>query len=223
MIDYDPKYVWPVFRPKTTYQPVMPKIIHQIWLGDNAPTDLINVWKEKHPLWTHILWTENNLKKWKFHNQDKLDLMPEPSGKCDIIRYEILYHMGGVIIDANFPCIEPISENLIQYDCTSILDDESGLLSANFLASQPRCELMRLCIEEMQKVASPAWWYVGSAYLTYTAQKHNYPIKVFPEEVKFAPMVCRRTGVMSHYGYGPSRSATQVKAKRLSFASQSVE
>jgi mannosyltransferase OCH1-like enzyme len=194
----------------------MPKIIHQIWLGDAPPIDLINTWKDKNPNWSHILWTEKTLQDWRFHNQDKLDLMPEPSGKCDIMRYEILYNLGGLFIDANAPCLEPLDDSLIQYDCTTILEGSGGLLNVNFLAAQPRCELMRLCIEEMDKVASPAWWYVGSAYLTYIVQKYQYRIKVFPEDkpVEFRPaMSCRRKGVLDYYGIKP-RKATHIKSRR---------
>lgn len=207
MIDYDPKRVWPVYRPKTSLRPLMPKIIHQMWLGDRL--DQIHAWKEKNPTWTHIFWDKNTLKGWRFRNEKKLDLMSEPAGKCDIIRYEILYHLGGVYIDAQMPA-QVLDESMFQYDCTAVIEGPGGLLSSKFLASQPRCELMRLCIDNMKKVASPAWWYVGSAYLTNIVQTYQYPIKVYPEEKKVKTVSCRRNGVMAYYGYKINKPATQL-------------
>jgi len=209
MIDYDPNYIWPEFKSKSLPIALIPKIIHQFWLGDDAPMDLIEGWKKKNPSWSHILWTQTNLQSWKFRNQDKLDLIPEPSGKCDIMRYEVLYQMGGVSIDAKTECLQPLNLAAFQNDCTAILED--NLLSTNFLASQPKCELMRLCIENMNKVASPAWWYVGSAYLTYMANQSQFPVKAYREsEPEFKPMSCRRFGVMTHFKRRP-KPATIVK------------
>jgi len=210
MINYDPKHVWPIFRPKTPPQPLIPKIIHQIWLGDRAARmDQIKAWKDKNPSWTHIFWNKTNLQGWRFHNEDKLDLMSETAGKCDIMRYEILYHLGGIYIDSKMPA-QQLDESMFQYDCTAVIEGPGGLLSSDFLACQPRCELMRLCVEGMNKVASPAWWYVGSAYLTHISQSHNYPIKVYPEEKPPVEIHCRRQGVMAYYGYKIKRPATQL-------------
>jgi mannosyltransferase OCH1-like enzyme len=221
MIDYDPNYVWPLFRPKVPPQPLIPKIIHQMWLGDRAVRiDLMHAWKEKNPTWTHIFWNKSNIQDWKFRNEDKLDLMPDHSGKSDIIRYEILYHLGGVFIDPEIPA-EPLDEFMFQYDCVAFLEGTEGLLGTKFLAAQPKCKLMKLCIENMTKVACPAWWYVGSGYLTHMAQTHKYPIKVYPEEKVAKPLVCRRNGVMAHYGRQIKKPAT-AKVSRLSSSLQPV-
>ena len=39
--------------------------------------------------------------------------MEEINGKADIIRWEILYEYGGVFVDADSICIEPIDDHLI--------------------------------------------------------------------------------------------------------------
>lgn len=206
MIEYDPKHEWPVFRPETLPHPLIPKIIHQMWLGANPPLHLIDAWRDKNPSWTHIPWDDNTLNAWRFQNQDKLDLADQ-EGRAEIMRYEILYHLGGVFIDAQMPA-ETLIETMFQYDCTTVLEGPGGLLSTKFLASQPRCELMRLCIEGI-KVAAPAWWYLGSGYFTETVQTNKYPIKVFPEEkLPPKPIPCRRQGVLSYYGVKIKKPAT---------------
>ena len=45
---------------------MIPKIIHQIWLGPNKRPDIwMNSWKinyiKKHPDWTYKLWTEKEI------------------------------------------------------------------------------------------------------------------------------------------------------------------
>lgn len=184
MPNFNPDQLWwPLGENKSKKSKMIPKIIHQMWIGENPPMNLINTWKEKNPEWRHILWTEENLKEWRFHNQDKLEYMSEPNGKCDIMRYEILYRMGGFFVDADTICIRPLENKVFEYDCVSVYEGEKqrgGLIACGFMACQPRCELMKLCIESIEKVASPAWWYVGPAYFTHIVQTNKYPIKVHP-------------------------------------------
>lgn len=181
---YDPDYLWwPFYNQTPLTAPMMPKIIHQLWLGGDPPMNLINTWKENNPSWKHILWTEENLKKWKFKNQNAIDSMPELNGKCDIMRYEILYRMGGFFIDADSICIKPLDDELFLFDCFSVYESESergGLVACGFMAAQPNSQLLRKCIDDLSEINSPAWWYVGPAYFTYIIQKYKYPIKIHP-------------------------------------------
>lgn len=184
MTTYNPKYLfWPTFKPKVQPTTMIPKIIHQLWLGPNPPLNLMETWKKHNPDWAYILWTEENLKNWTFKNQKHIDQMIEPNGKCDIMRYEILYHMGGFFIDSDTICIQPLNDRIFQYECTSVFESEKhrgGLIACGFMAAQPECKLLKLCIEEMKIVKSPAWWYVGPAYFTHIVQKYKYPIKIHP-------------------------------------------
>lgn len=184
MPSYDPNYLfWPIFQPKIQSSSMIPKIIHQLWLGPNPPTNLMETWKKLNPDWAYILWTEENLKNWAFKNKKYIDEMIEPNGKCDIMRYEILYHMGGFFIDADTICIQPLDDRLFQYECISVFESEKhrgGLIACGFMAARPGCKLLKLCIENLAAANSPAWWYVGPAYFTHIVQKYKYPIKIHP-------------------------------------------
>ena len=99
---------------------MIPKIIHQIWLGPNKRPDIwMNSWKinyiKKHPDWTYKLWTETEINELKLINKEIYDEEPYYTGKSDIARYEILYQFGGVFIDADSLWIEGnnISLNII--------------------------------------------------------------------------------------------------------------
>jgi mannosyltransferase OCH1-like enzyme len=184
MPNYDPNILhWTKFNPEVQKTKMIPKIIHQMWLGNDPPKVLMDTWRKENPDWAYILWTEENLKEWTFKNQDLIEQMPELNGKCDIMRYEILYHFGGFFIDADTYCLKPLSDHLFKYDCTSVFESEKyrgGLIACGFMSAHPGCELMRLCIDNIKVVKSPAWWYVGPSYFTYIVQKYKYPIKIHP-------------------------------------------
>ena len=80
----------------------IPKIIHQIWIGNNnkPPIKLMNSWKQKHPDFEYIFWTEDEIIKRKLilQCQKKYDIINEIVGKVDILRLEILYNYGGIYI-----------------------------------------------------------------------------------------------------------------------------
>ena len=44
-------------------QTKIPKIIHQIWIGDKSkqPVELMKTWETMNPTWEYKLWTEENI------------------------------------------------------------------------------------------------------------------------------------------------------------------
>lgn len=184
MPNYNPeKLFWSYFKPEPKKSSAIPKIIHQMWLGGNPPSELMETWKKHNPDWGYILWTEQNLKNWRFANQYHIDNTKELNGKCDIMRYEILHQLGGFFVDADTYCLRPLNEKLFMYDSVSVYESEKhrgGLIACGFMACQPKCKLMELCIKELNQSQSPAWWYVGPAFFTHIVQKYKYPIKIYP-------------------------------------------
>jgi len=68
----------------------IPKIIHQIWLDTSPPPiNLINSWKEKHPDYKHILWTEEKINEQMnmFKCQNKLYNIKNGDIKKDILKF----------------------------------------------------------------------------------------------------------------------------------------
>ena len=95
---------------------MIPNIIHQIWIGNvSAPSKHMNTWKDKNDRMEYIRWNESEIVKRNmiFKCQEKIDDMTEINGKADIMRWEILYHYGGVFLDADSICIEPIDNTLL--------------------------------------------------------------------------------------------------------------
>lgn len=93
---------------------IIPKLIHQIWVGDKPFPKTFQRYRETlakhHPTWEMILWTDKNLPTWLV-NGDLLPLAPTEAKKANILRYEIICHEGGVYLDTDFECyknIEPL-------------------------------------------------------------------------------------------------------------------
>jgi mannosyltransferase OCH1-like enzyme len=102
----------------------IPKILHQTWKDVNVPlhlNPLMETWKENHPDWEYILWTdamnENFIRE---HHPDFLSVyqnFPHNIQRVDAVRYFILYEFGGVFIDLDFECLANISPLLNDQEC----------------------------------------------------------------------------------------------------------
>ena len=91
----------------------LPKIIHQIWLGDiEPPYSFMKSVKDNHPDYDYRLWTDDNLPHPLF-NQDLFDKARYYPEKADILRYELLYRFGGLYIDADIICLKPLNDLLL--------------------------------------------------------------------------------------------------------------
>ncbi len=97
---------------------MIPKTLHQIWLGPPMPDHLLDYrvrWMRLHPDWTHKLWGDNDL-GW-LENRDLYEAADEISPRSvwqfrsDIARIEIVHRYAGVYADSDMePCkrIDPL-------------------------------------------------------------------------------------------------------------------
>lgn len=95
---------------------LIPKVIHQIWLGGDLPEKyirLIDTIKEKNLNYEHKLWTDNDVVNYPLKNRELYDKTPNFGGKADILRYEILNNEGGIYLDTDFIGLKSFDEILI--------------------------------------------------------------------------------------------------------------
>lgn len=87
---------------------IIPKIIHQIWLGDgDVPIkylSFIDSWKSHHPDWEYHLWTVDHLIP--LRNQRSYDQTTDVVQKTNIVRYEVLYQYGGIYVELDTACLK---------------------------------------------------------------------------------------------------------------------
>ena len=126
----------------------IPKIIHQIWLGKRPiPKQILGYmesWKQKHPSWRFILWTDENV--FCLYNQFVYLKMNNVRQKADLLRYEILYRYGGVYVDIDMECIQNI-EPLIENEEFFVGTEDNFYYSNELMGCVPHHALMKELVE----------------------------------------------------------------------------
>jgi len=154
----------------------IPKIIHQLWIGPKpAPTDLMDTWRDKHPDFEYIRWSESELQVRGFVSecQSQIDAMPEINGKADIYRWEILHKYGGIFVDADSVCVEPFDETFLARTAFAGFENETirkGLVATGTMGFVPGYPLCRAAIDQIRSspidTTKRAWYTVGPGLLT---------------------------------------------------------
>jgi len=112
----------------------IPKSIHFIWIGpkpfpEQSISNLIS-WKKHHPNWNFYFWTDDPdrpipvegmqrqlVSDFDFGQfQPLIEEMTNWGGKSDLMRYMILYKMGGIYTDHDVRCIQPFDPLITHYD-----------------------------------------------------------------------------------------------------------
>lgn len=152
------KKVWQRHRPSFVLQKnstVIPKKIHQIWLGPKRPPPFFlkfrESWLKQHPDWEYHLWTDADLKTLDFELRDLFDQSNNYGEKSDILRCEILLKYGGIYVDADFECLKPFDEIASKYDFFAGIEppheipesDHVLLISNALIGSVPRHPILR--------------------------------------------------------------------------------
>lgn len=172
----------------------IPKIIHQIWIGDKPmPTKFMDTWKNKHPEFEYIRWTEEEIKKRELilKCSKQINIMSEINGKADIIRWEILYKYGGFFVDADSICIEPFDDTILSQKAFAGYENEEvrkGLVATGTMGFYPNHLLCKDAIEwilkndvSIERTGNRAWKTVGPGLLTSLINNNKYKdFTIFP-------------------------------------------
>ena len=140
-----------------------------------------------HPDWEYMFWDNDAIAKRTFRNQRQIDASKEWAGKTDVMRYEILQEFGGIFSDADGECLRPLDDFFLDNDSFASWEQERlhpGLIANGTLGTTPGNELMRLMIEELERmedVLPPTWKATGPAFLTRIVEQQNYDkLTVYP-------------------------------------------
>jgi inositol phosphorylceramide mannosyltransferase catalytic subunit len=188
---------------------MIPKIIHQIWIGDQSkrPTEMMQTWQDMNPDWEYMLWTDDNLPE--ISNRIQFDAMKELAGKADILRYELLKNYGGFFMDADSICTKTLDDFFVDNDSFCCWENEyirTGLMCNGYLAACKDNELMGHIIGRISMIppdvlhnAPPltAWQITGPALLTDTVKKTEYnKLRIYPSHY-FLPK--HYSGMETHF------------------------
>jgi len=190
---------------------VIPKIIHQLWIGPKPrPSKFMATWKDKHPDYEYIMWNEEELSKRDLRLEciSKINEIEEINGKADIIRWEILYHYGGLFIDADSICIDPFNYLIEQHKPFCGYENETarpGLVATGTMAFPKNHPLPRGAIDYIKlnevsraKTGKMAWRTVGPELLTKLLQTNLYKDVVIYPSYYFLPKHLTGLQYMGH-------------------------
>lgn len=170
----------------------VPTLIHQIWLGDKQPPiKLMQSWRLLHPFFKHIVWTDEKVRSLKLHNQKIYDWLKSPTMKADLLRYEILYQLGGVYVDVDFLCLKSIVD-LLHFPFFAAQDnywwERKGYIANGFMGCIPRHPLMGLLINNARSInfkskTGHGALTTGPKYLTEMWKASELSIEVLPKDL----------------------------------------
>lgn len=139
----------------------IPKLIHQTAKTREIP-DECEAYQERlldlHPGWKYHLWTdEDNFAFVKSEFPDFFDVftsLPRPIMRADVIRYLLMYRLGGLYLDTDYEMLKPF--DLLDYD--AVLPWESShkpvpggnLLCNCIFASEPGHPLFKMMIDDLK-------------------------------------------------------------------------
>jgi mannosyltransferase OCH1-like enzyme len=112
---------------------MIPKIIHQIWEGRREPlpkfqTTLAKTWKDCHPDWQYELWDGDRMDTFVNHHYPQMSSIyfnyKYDVQRWDVIRYLILYAMGGMYVDFDYECFASFDAYLSTGKCYFALEPE---------------------------------------------------------------------------------------------------
>jgi mannosyltransferase OCH1-like enzyme len=129
---------------------VIPHVFHQIWLGEAAfpYAEQRETWRRLHPDWEHRLWTEDDLPG-DLELAEAGNRLRQPAERADILRLELLHRHGGVYLDADFECLQPIDPLLDGVTCFLGLLD-SGRVSNAVIGCVPGHPLLAKAMAEVR-------------------------------------------------------------------------
>lgn len=143
----------------------IPSIIHQIYEGPREPSEtllnLTNTWKELHPNWEYRFWNTKDINIFLnnfFPNYISFyESLPYDAQRWDFIRFLILYKYGGLYVDMDYECLEPIDCLLIDCECcvgaepkeNAIKNNVPFILGTAFIAAIPFHPYLKQIIDKI--------------------------------------------------------------------------
>ncbi|QXT34169.1 hypothetical protein KV697_09925 [Sphingomonas sanguinis] len=206
---------------------MIPKRLHVIWVGDESkrPDNCIDTWRTMHPDWEFRLWGNDDFAATQWVNQAHMDAMwgRELNGVADMMRWEILYHHGGVLVDADSICVRPLDDHLLECEAFASWESEvarPGLIAAGYFGAEVENPFVGQIIKDIAAEASVidrmAWQSVGPQRVTdaYRAYGYNrmriYPSHYFIPEHFTGIAYDGPDPIYAHQLWGSTRGAYDV-------------
>lgn len=148
-------YVWTDFKNEMNANPRIPDLLLERieMCGKVNPDDQITIWTG--PMCRQLLID---------HYPSYLptyDSLQEPIMRCDMIRYFILYHYGGVYVDCDRIMVKPFSKLIEKYKDYDVLLGGipfflfKVIINNDFMYSRPGSDFMKYCMDRVEPLNIP--------------------------------------------------------------------
>lgn len=143
----------------------IPKIIHQVWINSDELPEMFKTtaesWRECHPGWEYRLWCKSDAENFVKDNYPEFltiyNSYEHDAERRNVIRYLLLYKTGGVYVNLDYECLEPVDLLLGNSSCciglhspsVSIYHNKPFLLNHDFMASVDGHDYLKTVIDEM--------------------------------------------------------------------------
>jgi hypothetical protein len=130
---------------------MIPKIVHQIWIGSEPPPlEMMETWQRfcRERGWVYRLWTDERDPLFE-PLRHKIEEFQQAADKADCMRYLILNQYGGILADADTAVIRPFHENVVARDFCAMEHEmvRPLLISKAVLGFEPGSVLLWDCIQ----------------------------------------------------------------------------
>jgi len=167
---------------------MIPKVIHQIWIGPNTRPD---VWMDtvRHFCnefgYEYKLWDNAAVAQFPLVNIQAYNTVREYCGKADILRYEILHKYGGIYIDADSVILkgDKLHKLITEFDddCGFGYEIDNERICNGVILAKEASQFLKLCIDNLNSrdlVSYQPWKSIGPMYITELHNKYKDQIKV---------------------------------------------
>ena len=131
------------------------RIVHQIWLGNEPPSETLALMDEVKQLygaagWTYRRWGDADVGEFPaiVPMVNKVKLM---AVKADVLRLAVLRKYGGLYVDADFKCFKVIDEMLPQTGIAMVRMKHGHWTNALMYAAQPHEACFEMAVRQLIK------------------------------------------------------------------------
>ena len=220
---------------------MIPKKLHFIWVGDESkrPDNCIETWEKHNPDWEIKIWGNASLREKAWINAPHMTKMSERelNGVADMMRWEILYDEGGIVLDADSICLRPLDDDLLDCEAFACWESEiarPGLIAAGYFGCRDKNPFVGQIIVDIQNeesvIEKMAWETVGPQRLTNSYRTYQYhDLKILPSHYfipeHFSGVTYNGSGpIYAHQLWGSTkRTYDQIHLQKVEAAGASLE
>lgn len=196
---------------------MVPRILHQIWLGDQPlPDDFARyreTWLEHHPHWEHRFWTEENLPS-DLRRPEVYERLRYPAERSDILRLEVLWREGGVYVDTDFECHRPLDDVIGDHEFFTAPLKPNGWVNNAFLGSTPGHPILDRALRELRPREFHGYdkHGTGPRFVDTLLKDHPGEVTLLPAELFYQTSPGQlETAVATHHAAGSWKSVDSYR------------